>query len=309
MILSVVIPTYFRKEVLEKTLLSLENQITSYTFEVIVINDGPPEELPPLHFGQGKRKNWKLIQNRHNSGRAITRNKGIMEAKGTIILFIDNDIYAVPELITKHIEKQNKINGGVVIGAVPPAKECQKSLWNQYLVKRYERIEKRLKSNNLDYGLFFTGNVSVPKKTLVDIGLFNESFKEYSLEDSEMGYRLQKSGILFVHEPEAIGYHHFNETFSSLCTKAFEHGKSVRVLCTIHPEMKFKDGYVRLTNADKSHRPRKVVWGRKLISTLPFGFFCKWTILISYFLKTSIISYSLLPYLEMHLQARGYKTQ
>jgi glycosyltransferase involved in cell wall biosynthesis len=239
-VFSIVIPTYQRKEVLDKTLRCLENQVFAAGFEVLVVNDGPAESLPELGFGAGKRTSWRLIQNERNLGRAATRNRGIEAARGDYVLFLDDDIWAVPGLLQAHFDKQKEIGGGVVIGAVPPAAEIEKTVWHRYIQKHFEVIHQRLRSGDIDFGLFLTGNVSLPKKLLTECEGFDERFRDYSFEDSELGYRLHKKSSRFAHAPNGIGYHYFREDFSRICKKAYESGRSLKVFIRLHPELFYK---------------------------------------------------------------------
>jgi GT2 family glycosyltransferase len=93
---------------------------------------------------------------------------------------------------------------------------------------------------NIDFGLFLTGNVSVPRVILEECGGFDESFKDYSYEDSELGYRLHQNGTCFSHEPNAIGYHFFSEPLNKICAKAYDSGRSLEVFIRLHPELYLK---------------------------------------------------------------------
>ena len=235
---SVVVPTFRRPSLLARTLECLENQRFDRPFEVIVVNDGPPAELPSLGFGAGRRAGWRLIQNPANCGRAVTRNKGLQAAKGRYVLMLDDDIWAVPGLMQAHFDKQVEIGGGVVVGAVPPEGSIEPSVWHRYLVNRYRRIEKRLTMPSIDFTLFFTGNVSVPRSLFDAVGVFDETFRNYSYEDTEMGYRFSQAGVRFVHAPGAIGCHVLQESLDSLANRAYQMGRSCHVFISLHPELR-----------------------------------------------------------------------
>jgi len=235
-VFSVVIPTYNRPEVLVKTLRCLEQQETDIPSEVIVVDDGSTLPIPELGLGQGKRLAWKLLRNEKNLGRAATRNRGIREASGEYILMIDDDISASIGLLQAHYDAQTRIGGGVVIGAVPPAPQVRNTVWHRYLGMRYDRIHRRLEGNELDYGLFLTANVSVPLRVLKGVGMFDEGFSSYSLEDTELGYRLSRASVEFSHAPEAVGHHVYEENLASLCKKSAEAGTSAFLFSKLHPE-------------------------------------------------------------------------
>tara|TARA_B100001027_G_scaffold211876_1_gene180592 strand:- start:1020 stop:1793 length:774 start_codon:yes stop_codon:yes gene_type:complete len=99
-LVSVVIPYYKKKIYFKKTINSILNQ--SYkNFEIILIyDDNNLEELGFLKKIKKKFKNIKLIINKKNQGPGLSRNKGILLAKGTYIAFCDAD----------DVWKKNKLN-------------------------------------------------------------------------------------------------------------------------------------------------------------------------------------------------------
>lgn len=84
--ISVVIPFYKGKEYLKQAIKSIEIQ-TIKPIEVIVVNDGSEEKIDDL---QTNANNVKII-NQRNKGAAAARNRGIKEAKGEYIAFLDSD--------------------------------------------------------------------------------------------------------------------------------------------------------------------------------------------------------------------------
>lgn len=92
--LSVVIPAYneetnIRLGALDKVARFLEHQ--SYTWEVIIVNDGSSDETQPLveSFAQAN-KGFSLINN-HHQGKAASVITGMLAAHGDIALFTDLD--------------------------------------------------------------------------------------------------------------------------------------------------------------------------------------------------------------------------
>jgi len=108
-LVSVIIPTYNRFEILLKTIQSVKNQ-TYRNIEIVVVNDGSSEE------GYYKHK-WGDIKIIHLNGDECSRNKfgyvcaayvrdmGVKASKGEYIAFLDDDDYFLP----KKIEMQVKV--------------------------------------------------------------------------------------------------------------------------------------------------------------------------------------------------------
>ena len=103
-LVSIIIPYYKKKEYILKTINSILNQ--SYTqFEIIIIYDD--ENLSDLNYLDKlfkSEKKIRIIKNSRNIGAGFSRNKGIENAKGDFIAFIDADD------IWKKNKLENQIN-------------------------------------------------------------------------------------------------------------------------------------------------------------------------------------------------------
>ncbi|MGA8478958.1 MAG: glycosyltransferase family A protein [Chthoniobacterales bacterium] len=86
---AVVIPTYNRSSYILETLRSVFAQ-TFTDYEVIVINDGSPDDTAKLLEPLVKTRRIRYFEQK-NAGQASARNKGIQEAKGKFIAFFDDD--------------------------------------------------------------------------------------------------------------------------------------------------------------------------------------------------------------------------
>ncbi len=88
---SVIIPCYNSETLLDETMESLEKQ-SCKDFEVVCIDDGSTDgTLEVLHKWEKKNGFNIRIVRQKNNGVSAARNKGISEAKGEIILFLDSD--------------------------------------------------------------------------------------------------------------------------------------------------------------------------------------------------------------------------
>jgi len=95
---SVIVPVYNVEKYLEKCLLSLQEQtLRSTDYEVIIIDDKSSDSSLRIaeKFVKGK-SNFKLLRNKKNIGLGLTRNRGIKNAVGEYIYFIDSDDYLDP---------------------------------------------------------------------------------------------------------------------------------------------------------------------------------------------------------------------
>jgi len=104
-LISVIVTTYNRAEILKQTLESILNQ-TYHPIELIIVSDASTDntdEIVSSYTCKNKRIRYiKLLQ---NSGLpAITRNKGIAETNGNLIAFCDDDDLWLPEKLEKQVQ-------------------------------------------------------------------------------------------------------------------------------------------------------------------------------------------------------------
>lgn len=97
--LSIIIPVYNAAPLLNRCLDSIFNQTTTYTYEVILVDDGSTDNSIEI-IKSRKEKNITLFQQK-NSGPSVARNKGIELAKGKFIAFLDADDYWLNGFIEK----------------------------------------------------------------------------------------------------------------------------------------------------------------------------------------------------------------
>lgn len=114
MLLSIIIPVYNAENYLQKCLESVFNQdLSLQNYEVICINDGSTDaSLSILNKFQEGNTNLKVVST-ENKGPAHARNRGLENAKGKYITFLDSDdqIYSntLSEILNKLEEEEIEI--------------------------------------------------------------------------------------------------------------------------------------------------------------------------------------------------------
>ena len=205
MFVSVVIPTYNRRPILEKCLLALEQQQTSGTpverYEVVVVDDGSTDGTPTwLRQNTDRFAHVRLIEQVHG-GPAEGRNRGVEHARGDVIVFIDSDLVVTPVFLAKHAEalQQSWSRTGdrlcFTYGAVINTANFE------------EPTKERHKLRDLSWAYFATGNVAIDRSILQRSGLFDTGFRLYGWEDLELGERLRRMRVRLIKCPDAVGYH------------------------------------------------------------------------------------------------------
>lgn len=236
--LSVIIPTYNRVNLLKKVLRSINKQ--SYDLkrvEVLVLDDfslvNPKSEI----IGLKLKYKLRFFRMKKHMGQGKLRNAGIKLSQGKYILFMGDDIFPKTNLFKEHMKLHHKYPKIAVLGRV----YWEKKLKNEFMdfIENIQFHYQTIK-NNQDVKLhFYTSNISL-EKSWFKKELFSREFKNYGLEDLELGYRLEKKGLRTIYNPRAIVHHHHRYNFEQFCKRMKNTGKSAVIFSKLHPELKRK---------------------------------------------------------------------
>lgn len=194
-LVSVVIATHNRASILRHCLEALRHQTERLdSVEVVVVDDGSTDATESVV--RTYERHLPLLYVRiHRAGPSVARNEGIRRSRAEILLFIDSDIVASPQLVSEHLRPHERCANLVVTGP---------SIW----VSSLERLPRRARLWDLSTAPFAAGNASVRREHALKAGLFDEGFTELGWEDIEFGIRLKKLGLRVQFNPRAIGYHY-----------------------------------------------------------------------------------------------------
>lgn len=113
-LVSIVVPVYNAEKTLRKCLNSIISQ-TYKEIEVILVDDGSSDNSVIICEAYClKNENIKLIKQK-NQGPASARNKGIDNAKGKYVYFVDADDYVEEKLVEIMVGKAEENNADMVI--------------------------------------------------------------------------------------------------------------------------------------------------------------------------------------------------
>ncbi|MFC2172744.1 glycosyltransferase family 2 protein [Acidobacteriota bacterium] len=237
--ISVVIPTYNRKDTLEHVLPTLARQTyPAGDYEILLCDSGSTDGTLELVEKMAIPNLRMLIGD--NLGRSGARNRGIRESRGQLICFTDADILADPRLLEEHARIHLMEPKVAVVGCevqVDSIEEYQEVVEHP---KKGRHLHRRARKT-LSWLFFLTGNASVPKKVLLDVGCFDGGFREYGHEDLDLGYRLAKSGVPLRYHPAARNYHWHPLSFEERCKKMRQSGTA-----TVRLHAKHRDPFIKL---------------------------------------------------------------
>lgn len=235
--ISIVIPTFQRRVLLEKTLHYLAQQTYRIdAFEVIVSIDGSDDGTEEMV--RGASPPYRLICIRQeNRGRAAACNAGLHRAGGDLIVLLDDDMEPVPTFLDAHVRAHEGNERLGVLGAVPVPIEPDAPPVTRYVGTKFNRHLVTL--SRPDYQLklrdFYSGNFSIKRDVLLEIGGFDEDFEVYGNEDLDLSLRLRDAGVQFVYSRQAAAWQRYTKDFAALARDTVAKGRTAVLLARKHP--------------------------------------------------------------------------
>ena len=178
--LSIITPTFNRRDLLEKVLRGLEAQ-TFQQFEWVVAVDGSTDGTLAMLEAARRRVGFPIqVLALENGGQARARNHAIKAATGDVIVFCDDDLVFEPETLARHAAFHELHPNDIAVGPVTNASDGRVD---------FPRVVTWMNLTGM--------NVSVARQAVLEVGLFDESFRGYGAEDIDLGIRLERAGHKF----------------------------------------------------------------------------------------------------------------
>lgn len=221
---SIIIPNFNGKELLQKNLPSVINAVKFYdkSGEIIVVDDGSNDGS--VEYIREKFPKVKVIPLKKNHGFSFSCNIGAKESNDDVILFLNNDVEVKDNFIEPLIETINQKG----VFAVTPRIIMNKKgkMINQGLVSaEFKRGFIRggfanLKKIGIQDDLKGTTStlyacaaaVVYDKNKFLELGGFDEIYTPFFFEDVDISYRAWKRGWKVLHEPKSVVIHQGDQT-------------------------------------------------------------------------------------------------
>lgn len=199
--ISVVVATHNRPERLDALLESLREQTIGHDqFEVIVVDDASDPATGQVLKCQQDRGGLQLTAIRRDvsGGPGAARNEGWRAARGALVAFTDDDCAVTPGWLNVALEAAAANPGAFVQGRTIP---------NPAEAGSYNPFSHSVEVQQLG-PWFETCNMMYPRELLELHGGFDhESFTMPGGEDTDLAWRLLRTGVEAVFAPEMLAYH------------------------------------------------------------------------------------------------------
>ncbi len=201
-LVSCVIPTHNRADLLPRAIKSIQNQ-TYKNLEIIIVSDGSTDNTAKVMKALCETDaRIKFIDYPSAQGGNFARNIGIEKARGELIAFLDDDDEWLPEKIEKQIQLINDEVGLVYTGV--KIIYVNEKIEYTFISKKKGDLSKEIL---LDNCIGTTSAVMIKKELLEKAGMFDNKLK--ALQDFDLWIRVCQLCKVDVVEEELIYYYNY----------------------------------------------------------------------------------------------------
>jgi glycosyltransferase involved in cell wall biosynthesis len=238
--ISVIVPTHDRSDLLEGTLESLSHQsLDPERYEVLIVDNASPTNATQKVAERWLRKDG--FRGRYVReevlGANAARNRGVAEARGEILAFIDDDARAYPDWLESLLRSFGTGDASGVGGKIELLWEVPPPDWlhrnHLGLLAEFDLGNERKRVDRYPY--LVSANLAFTADTLrrfggfhLDLGRCGTSL--ISMDETELCFRIVKGGGLLFYEPMAVVKHFVpreRTRLSFLLRRSYAQGRSV----------------------------------------------------------------------------------
>ena len=224
---SVIIATYNRESLLASCLSSMAEQEFNGSYEVLVVDDGSTDGTEGMVADLLHRYPVPLFYFRQkNRGVAAARNKGLIQARGEVIAFLDDDHVATKTWLQDISRSLEDREVGGVSGR-------GRSVAGPEMISKYLCFHRMHEAPQIEGGEVLhlvTGNSAFRREVVEKAGPFDEAFNSFFKgiapggEDTEFSIRIRKVGYRLAYDPRAVTDHHQKTSFKVVMKERFNFG-------------------------------------------------------------------------------------
>jgi GT2 family glycosyltransferase len=182
----VVVPAYNAARFLRSTLPALQR--ADRDTPVVVVDAGSTDDTAAVAVALGAH----VIRLPQREGPARARNAGVAETAEDVILFIDADCVAHPDVIDRVREAFRGEPHLVGLTGSYDANAPERNFFSEYMNLRHHFFHQRARRAN---ATFWAGCGAVRRAAFLEVGGFDaERFPSPQIEDIELGVRLRRIG-------------------------------------------------------------------------------------------------------------------
>jgi GT2 family glycosyltransferase len=224
--ISVILPNYNGRKLLEKNLPSLFDALAGLDHEVIVVDDCSSDDsidFLATHYPAVTR-----LRNEHNLGFSATCNRGVAAATKAQLCIVNTDVTFTPDYFQRALPYFADPQLFAVKGAILNYRTSFDDVFNieetslLYYKRGFLRFNQRVEPEAGN----FTGKVGgqfvllgccfvCDRSKMLELGGFDEIFSPFYWEDADLAIRALRRGYRLAYEPQCRVYHQTSSTIAS----------------------------------------------------------------------------------------------
>jgi glycosyltransferase involved in cell wall biosynthesis len=225
---SIVIPVHNNAASLARTLAAVQQQSYGGPVEIIIVDNNSTDDSVAIAqtLAQDTTRPITITYERAIQNAAATRNRGIAQATGDIIAFLDADCLPTPDWLMQGIAAWretgcDRVAGDITVYPISAQHSAVALLDLLYYFNQGQVVQS--------YGAAMSGNFLATRRVFDRIGGFNPQFNE--LEDIEFGLRATAAGVTITYAPAYRVVHPPRTTVAQLWKKSRRYGQGIFSVC------------------------------------------------------------------------------
>lgn len=254
MTISVIIPTYNRKDSLLRTLKNLGQQTyPADLFEVIVVDDGSTDRTADL---VATAFPFRVRYHRQEqAGATEARNNGANLSLADILVFMDDDMVATPAMLKHLVQEVSTRERAIALATLIPVSDnaqnpfsvlyCSGAVFPAAVNKVNSTMcgEAGPVTNGsyIHFSQCMTGVLAIKRQDFCNLGHFQDPTGGWpNWDDVDFGYRAHQRGFRIWRSHCAIAYHHDYSlgSLDATCKRLEKLSRSAAHLLKRYPELR-----------------------------------------------------------------------
>ena len=191
-------------------------------FETIVVDDGGRQSLDRAGSEAAARAAARVVR-QPPAGPGAARNRGAAEARGEVLVFLDDDCAPVPDWL-EALDRALVANPGAGVGG-RTVNALPENPWSSASQALIDYLYQYYNTGVRPDPMFTTSNLALPRVEFERVGGFHERFARAGGEDREICLRWVRAGGRLVYAPDAIVLHSHQLAARSFLRQHFTYGR------------------------------------------------------------------------------------
>lgn len=232
--MTIVIPTFRRRAAVLRLLDALAPQVAraGAAIDVLVVVDGSDDGTVDAVRHMAYPAPLEAVF-QDNAGPAAARNRGLAQARGDLVWFVDDDMIPTEDLLERHLAAHPDGRRHLLMGPClhPPDVEIAEPI-RAYAAQWFSELARtRAVTRAFD---FSAANTSGPAEVWRGVGGFEERLRGWGGDDYEIGLRLLHAGVEIAYDPDAVAWHLQVRTIREFCANKRDQGRNLVRISQLH---------------------------------------------------------------------------